>query len=215
MAPSALAVVGALLLTGCGADGTPETPEPDVSVTAAAEPVQVEAPDVVGLRLDEARDVLREAGVAVVEEVDVDEGKAVLMASNWTVVDQEQDTDGVRLGVSKRSGDLEQDDASEVSDDERSAQLEADIKAALGVESFGELLASDPSLWGGWINGVRVEGSKATITLQVAADDPLRDDLGERAARALPTLLPPESLADISWIVVEDASGVVIAQEMT
>ncbi|MBP2437053.1 hypothetical protein [Microbacterium amylolyticum] len=104
----------------------------------------------------------------------------------------------------------------EVDEDARAADLEEAIKGALGIESsFSELYAYDPSLWGGYINGVRTEGDLAFITLQVAADDPMRDDLGQRAAQALSTLLSADTIesVDIGWIIVEDASGVVIAQE--
>lgn len=94
-----------------------------------------------------------------------------------------------------------------------SADFETSIKTALGVSEFSELLAADPSLWGGYISGVSVDGSNAFVTLQVSASDPSRKDLGERAAQALSTLLPSTAVEGISWIVVEDASGVVIDQK--
>lgn len=94
-----------------------------------------------------------------------------------------------------------------------SAAFEQAIKDGLFVEDFSELLAVDPTMWGGYISGVRVERDLGYVTLQISSNDPGRDDMGQRAARALSTLLPASAVEDISWIIVEDASGVVIAQE--
>lgn len=105
----------------------------------------------------------------------------------------------------------------EVDEVARAADLESQLKVMFGVGdgSFTDLLAQDPSLWAGYIASVRTEGSRAFITLQVAPDDPSRDVIGERAATALKTLLPAETVdaLGISWVIVEDAGGVVIAQE--
>lgn len=92
-------------------------------------------------------------------------------------------------------------------------EFEASIKNALGGAEFSEIYASDPSLWGGYVSGVRIEGSNAFVTLQVAGDDPTRNDLGGRAAKALSTLLTADQVKGVSWIIVEDASGTVIAQQ--
>lgn len=94
-----------------------------------------------------------------------------------------------------------------------SEEFGASIKNAFGGMEFSEIYASDPSLWAGYIAGVRVEGSNAFVTLQVAADDPNRNDLGDRAAKALSTLLTADDVDGISWIIVEDASNTVIAQQ--
>lgn len=101
-----------------------------------------------------------------------------------------------------------------VDDEQRGADLEQAIRDAFGGQEFTEIFVADATLWAGWITDVRVEGSDAYITLQIAYEDPIRDELGERAASALPTLLPAEALEGISWIIVEDASGVVIDQSM-
>lgn len=104
--------------------------------------------------------------------------------------------------------------AEEVDDAERSEALDRALKDSLGVQdAYTELAAVDASLWGGYVANVRVEGARAYITLQVAADDPQRDDLGSRAAKASSTLLPATAVEDINWIIVEDAEGTVIAQE--
>lgn len=94
-----------------------------------------------------------------------------------------------------------------------SAEFEASIKRAFGGVEFSDLHASDPTLWAGYIAGVRVERSNAFVTLQVAADDPARKELGDRAAKALSTLLTADDVDGIAWIIVEDASGTVIAQQ--
>lgn len=99
------------------------------------------------------------------------------------------------------------------SDEERAATVQTALQDAFGGQTPSEVYASDPSLWYGYVNGVRVEGSNAFITLQIAADDPNRKPLGERAAQAMSTLLPKASVEGISFLVVEDASGVVIDQK--
>lgn len=100
----------------------------------------------------------------------------------------------------------------QAADAARSAEFEQAVKDAVGGQEFSDILASDPSLWAGWISGIRVEGSNAYITLQIANNDPAREDFGGRAASALPTLLPADAVEGISWIIIEDASGAVIEQ---
>lgn len=99
------------------------------------------------------------------------------------------------------------------SDAERSAALEQAIKNAFGVESFTELYVEDPTMWGGYINGVRVESTRAHITLQVDRSSPDGRDMGERAAQALSTLLSKDDVEGIDWIIVEDGAGTVIDQK--
>lgn len=99
------------------------------------------------------------------------------------------------------------------SDDERAAAFEQAIKDAFGGEEFSALFAADPTMWAGWINGVRIDGANAYVTLQVEPGDPEGKALGERAASALSTLLPADAVEGVSWIIVEDASGVVIDQK--
>lgn len=99
------------------------------------------------------------------------------------------------------------------SDEERAATVQTALRDAFGGQEPAEVYASDPSLWYGYVNGVRVEGINAFITLQVAAGDPNRKPLGERAAQSLSTLLPKASVEGISFLIVEDAAGVVIDQK--
>ena len=98
------------------------------------------------------------------------------------------------------------------------ADLNATAFSAL-QEQFGgaepaDVFASYPSLWYGWVSGTRVDGSNFIITLQVGPGDDGRRDLGERAANAIPTLLPADVKDDLSWVIVEDAAGTVIDQKM-
>ncbi|MEJ6555286.1 hypothetical protein PQI51_09680 [Microbacterium esteraromaticum] len=99
------------------------------------------------------------------------------------------------------------------SDEERAAKVQTALQDAFGGQTPSEVYASDSSLWYGYVNGVRVENGNAFITLQVAADDPNRKDLGEGAAQALSTLLPAAAVDGLGWLIVEDASGVVIDQK--
>jgi hypothetical protein len=98
-------------------------------------------------------------------------------------------------------------------EEERAAAFDQSIRDAFGGASYAELAAQDGLTWPGYVNAIRVERSNAFVTLQIASNDPSRDELGKRAASALSTLLPASAFDGISWIVVEDASGVVIAQE--
>lgn len=98
-------------------------------------------------------------------------------------------------------------------DGARGREFDQSLRENLGVTEYSELLAADPSLWGGYVADIRVDGANAYVTLQVGASDTTRDDLGERAARAISTLLPASAVEGIDWIIVEDATGVVISQE--
>lgn len=99
------------------------------------------------------------------------------------------------------------------SDEERAQALEQAIKDNFGGQEFSDLYEQDPTLWGGYITAVTVDSANAFITLQVAPDDPNRDDLGERAAQALSTLLTGDAIDGINWIITQDATETVIAQE--
>jgi len=209
------AAVLALTLTSCG--GTEPEPEPAaitpaaVESTPAGDPLPDAAPDTVGMRLDEARDALTDAGIprANITVEDVRDGKMVLSEKNWTVVQQTGTPADLHLGVEK----IEAAKPDSADDEQRADAITQAISDAFGGATPGELLAEDPTSWAGYINGVRVEGANAYITLQISADDTGRDDLGSRAARALSTLLPAEAVDGIDWLIVEDVSGVVIAQE--
>ena len=217
---SAVAVLAlTLTLVACSggtedADTAATTASPPATTASEPPTTAVEVPNVVGLPLDEARDALKAAGITEITETDIRDGKSIWEASNWVVVEQGGDATGVTLGVEKPQVEKPQEEAAASADGpEASARFEQALKDALGVQSFSELLVVDASMWGGYINGVRVEDGLAHITLQIADDDPGRDELGSRAASAISTLLPATAVEGITWIIVEDALGVVIAQE--
>ncbi|MEV8135754.1 PASTA domain-containing protein [Microbacterium aurantiacum] len=198
------ALVLALTLGGCGTSAAVPAPTPTVQA--------VTVPDVVGMTGDEARDLLTDAGFTVSWGDEL-----VLMPSNWIVNAQDPDSTGsaapgseIILTVSKTTDEAEAEGSS---DEEQSAALEAAIRESSGGQEYSDVFAQDPSLWYGWISGVRVESGNGYITLQVSPDDPGRDELGQRAASALSALLPADAVQGISLIIVEDAGGTVIAQE--
>lgn len=86
-------LVGALLLGGCGGgDGdsalVPATPSQTAATTSAMQsaPVGPAMPDVVGMRLGEARQLLSQKGYPKVEEVDASgQGRPVVEPLNWVV----------------------------------------------------------------------------------------------------------------------------------
>lgn len=103
-----------------------------------------------------------------------------------------------------------------LTDQERTARFDQDLKSGLGVkDSYQELLATDATMWGGYIADIRVEGDRAYVTLQVDRNTPDGRDTGERAAQALSTLMTQETVETVnySWIIVEDSTGVVIDQK--
>lgn len=99
------------------------------------------------------------------------------------------------------------------SDAERSAVLEQRLKDIFGVRSMQKLLVAMPDEWPGYVVGVRVEGDLAYFTLQVDRNTADGKRLGKDAARALSTLFGEEDVKGISWLIVEDGTGVVIDQK--
>ena len=99
-------------------------------------------------------------------------------------------------------------------DAERSAVLDQRLREIFGgVSSMSELLIEMPSDWPGYVVGVRVEGDLAYFTLQVDRNTADGKRLGQDAARALSTLLGKDDVKGLSWIIVEDGTGVVIDQK--
>lgn len=85
----------------------------------------------------------------------------------------------------------------------------------MGSDSWTDILMSDPTLWGGYVNGSEVSHGVWHVRLQV--DREKDKELGERAAHAIANLVrfdhDDPRVKDIDWVVVEDGAGVVIAQE--
>lgn len=210
-----LAVLAIIIAVNAINEGRNSESQPAVAPTPTSEIEAISVPDVLGQDGETAEAALTDLGFTV--EFDAGDD-SVWSPGNWTV-----DTQSPAAGSEAAEGDtitltVSKPSAPEIAepeggDPERSAQLEQSIKNALGVqESFTELYASDPSLWGGYISEVRVEGSLAYITLQIAADESHRDEYGQQAAKALSTLLSAEDVQGIDWLIVEDASHVVIDQ---
>lgn len=84
-------------LAACGASADETQPASLVATSASTDAV----PDLVGRTLDEARAALTAAGIPITSETDIRDGKMVLSAKNWTVVEQSGDATGVVLGVEK------------------------------------------------------------------------------------------------------------------
>lgn len=108
----------------------------------------------------------------------------------------------------------EDDDYSYSDDTVSSADAEQWLKGQLGVSEFSEILASDPTLWGGYINGIEVDGSMMHVRLQV--DHDADQVMADRAAHAIANLarMTSDSTVDgLSWVIIEDGSGRNMAQE--
>lgn len=89
------------------------------------------------------------------------------------------------------------------------------LREQFGVDSFTEILITDPTLWGRYVNGVERKGDRLHVRLQVDRDTD--QELADRAAHAIANFVrfsDDERVKDIDWVVVEDGAGVHMAQEM-
>lgn len=209
----AVALALALGFTGCSGK-TNSASEPVVSARSLSGKT---VPDVVGKGGDEAKQLLTEAGLIVKFDAG---SEPVWKPSNWTVDEQDLPAGDevkpgslVTLRVHKTGGGDASSETVTASDAERAASLQQALSDSFGGQTASEIIASDPTLWAGYVNGIRVERDNAYFTLQVAPSDPARNDLGKSAAQALSTLLPAEAVRGIGWIIVEDAGGAVISQK--
>jgi hypothetical protein len=176
-----------------------------------------DAPDVVGMALDEAIEHLEALGLTV-EASDAVEDRAIMVRANWSVVSQEQDGGTVRLGVNKtRESSPEPepvDDAADVGsrDDERVSRIGARVLAMYEAETFVEVLTNDPEEWPGYVADIRIESSRLHITLQIAGEDDSDRQLAEYAANTM--LVIGDDLTDgLSWVVVENGAGTKVVQK--
>jgi hypothetical protein len=112
---------------------------------------------------------------------------------------------------SSEPADDEDADGTDGEDDPRVQQIQEMIALSSDVDSFDEVGEKDPTSWEALVTGWRVQGDTVYVTLQVGPDEPDRDDVGEAAARELSGAA--YGVDDVSWIVVEDSTGVVITQE--
>lgn len=153
------------LLAGCASTDEAATPTAETSVAATLEP----APDVIGMPLDEARALVRDAGYEV-EVFDSREDRSILMASNWVVTEQETDGETVRLGAEKATDGDDSDEPNEPEVTESGltnwTAREACEEAGLSEFPYG----FDPS----WVLGMiaeRVEGDAWFLKAEVKVEN--------------------------------------------
>lgn len=126
----------------------------------------------------------------------------------------DEDEDTGSSSFSDYSYDSSDDDYSYSDETVSSADAEHWLKNQLGISEFSEILASDPTLWGGYINGIEVDGSMMHVRLQVDHDED--QEMADRAARAIANLarMTSDSTVDgLSWVIIEDGAGRHMAQE--
>ena len=134
----AITAITALLLTGCALD-TEEAPEP--SPTESAEPADtgpqaIDAPNVVGQTLDEARDALD--GYEI-EEIDATgEDRAVFSPKNWFVTNQTTSENTVLLTIENER------DAAEA---ERAAEREQAAAEEAAILELSNGISDTDALW--------------------------------------------------------------------
>ncbi|MCK7676203.1 hypothetical protein [Corynebacterium pygosceleis] len=94
-------------------------------------------------------------------------------------------------------------------------EVEAWLRGQLGVERFSEALLVDPTSWIGYIVGGNVDHGNLHVQLQI--DRTTDKALGKQAAGALANFVKYSNdpwSNDISFVIVEDGTGTVVAQEM-
>lgn len=184
--PTALILAAGLTLAGCSSTTTERSAESATSSSSSAQ-----APNVVGMAGDEARDAIEDAGL----EVEWDAGDdTVIMASNWTVESQSpaagdgvNDGDTVTLTVSKPEAESAED--REAANKQFAETVEKEWLANVGHDSFTELL-TDPD-WPadsltGYIASVESPSSgTVVVTVQVTEDEVTKEELEQLAMQGL------------------------------
>lgn len=138
----------------------------------------------------------------------------VIVAVACQAMGGDDEDDDTGSSSSDYSYDSSDDDYSYSDDTVSSADAEQWLKSQLGVSEFSEILASDPTLWGGYINGIEVDGSMMHVRLQV--DHDADQEMADRAAHAIANLarMTSDSTVDgLSWVIIEDGTGRNMAQE--
>lgn len=143
-------------------------------------------------------------------------------AENATTTTAVQDTQTEDAATTDVEGTQPEEDQDEDQDDEdqaedRAAGYESWLKEQFGVESFTEVLVSDPSSWAGYVNDFDANRDRMHVRLQVDRDSAEGEEMGEQAARAIANLIRSDDedprVAGVDWVVADDGAGVVIAQE--
>lgn len=84
-----------------------------------------------------------------------------------------------------------------------------------GVDDFSEILAQDPSLWGGYVTGV--EEKRGTLHVRLQIDRDRDQEMADRAAKALGNFIrlgDDDRVKGVHFVVVEDGAGTSMASEM-
>lgn len=133
-------------------------------------------------------------------------------ATNTTAVEDTQAEQTEQTETETEGTQVEQ-----AQDEDRADGYESWLKEQFGVESFTEVLVSDPGSWAGYVNGFEANRDRMHVRLQVDRDSPKDKEMGERAATAIASLIRTGNedprVASVDWVVVDDGTGVVIAQE--
>jgi len=93
----------------------------------------------------------------------------------------------------------------------QAAAIRQELLTDFGVTEFSQILAQDPQKWAGYISDITVDHGKVNVALQV--DQKQGKGMAKDAAKALSTLLSRQNTEGLSWVVVTDGAGVVMAQE--
>jgi len=205
----AVVVLGAAL-SGCagGAQtaGSASTTSASVSVTNSAAAV----PSVVGQRLDTAYQSVVSAGYVVVAQDSTGQGRTIIVKSNWTVTSETVSGKTITLGAQKIADSSASAAANAAAvDSQRADQIRQYLLTSYGVTRFSDILATDPSSWAAIIQDISVETGNLHVTIQA-----FDKATGQQAAKALSALIPKSLTNGLSWVIVSDGTGRVIAQEM-
>lgn len=163
--------IAALLLTGCVSLDTSEedaapAPTPTESPTEVEAASAADAPDTVGMALDEARELLAEY---TIEEVDGSgENRVVFAPANWFVTGQGVDGDTVVLTL---ENERDAEEAERAAEREQAAAEEAAAVEAIGIDAFDAKWACQEVA-----DDVFVYGGKLHTVIGVIAETPLIDD---------------------------------------
>ena len=159
-----IAAAALALLAGCASGDEPTAAAPEPTAEAAVEP----APDVVGMALDEARALIREAGYEV-EMYDSREDRSILMTSNWVVTEQDVDGATVRLGAEKATdGEAAEPSEPDVTESGLTNWTAREACEEAGLSEFP--YGFDPS----WVLGAiaaRVEGDAWFLKAEVKVEN--------------------------------------------
>lgn len=193
-----IALVTALALSGCLIAPSTREAAPSEAAESAAPPAttpapQEVAPDVVGLTLDIAREML--ANFELVEIDGTGQGRSVWAAENWTVTAQAQSGNTVTLTLANK-----RDEAGTQSDTLPARVTEA-LLAASGVASFQDLEPTSP---GYWIAGIEtVSAGTVRATIQTTLTDEERESAGRWVMQ-----MACGTVEDLDVVVIRDSSGI-------